>query len=277
MLAHLMNIKRKVGPKIAISENVTTGNVNQRVVEVMQETMDSRDARIEKQGVKTTADRSRSSHIFIYTLLPCVYSSQKAQVLSHLSKVIFTEPADIGFTCVARRRAFTVMVDRAKGRFIADPGAVYRALCEGLGERHLTVGELTALGTDADLQKELAQSGKTLESYPANLFSAWESANVAKYNELLQKSEDMPMNQAFCTNQNPDKCCKMSSGGVLPAFTKTDKHIWVQGRMRHLLQAEKFAGHGYGVNEELASLLRTPVACLLLLMYIYIHTHIYIY
>ena len=35
---------RRTRPKIAISENVTTGNINQRIVEVLQHDMDARES-----------------------------------------------------------------------------------------------------------------------------------------------------------------------------------------------------------------------------------------
>ena len=43
-MVHLTSIKTQIKPRIAISENVCTGNVNKRVVEQLAECMDSRES-----------------------------------------------------------------------------------------------------------------------------------------------------------------------------------------------------------------------------------------
>ena len=40
-MTHLRWLEREVQPRIAVSENVTTGNIGQRICEVLNESMDS--------------------------------------------------------------------------------------------------------------------------------------------------------------------------------------------------------------------------------------------
>lgn len=164
---------------------------------------------------------------------------------------------------MSRRRVFTVFVDRACGRFIADPASVYRALCDGLSNRHLTLEELSKLGTLDDLKREIAQSGKSLDGYPDSYLNEFEQKNKAKYEDMLVKKnhDDSSEHHSFCLDQNPTRCSKLNVAGILPLFTKSDKNIWLTNRRKHLLAIEKFAAHGYGVNKELATMLGTPVPC----------------
>ena len=190
------------------------------------------------------------------------YSYTSHPKLPVLSQVIFGEPADLGFHCVSRRRAFTVLVDRSKGQFIADPNQVYKALCHGLGDRHLSLEELVKLGSQAFLEKELALTGKSLNEYPDNLLTELEKEHKGAYEKALDETRpgEAHSQQAYCLNQNPECVSKMSTDGVLPAYTKSDRMTWLRHEKRHLLAIEKFASHSYGVNAELANLLGIPVA-----------------
>ena len=184
------------------------------------------------------------------------------KVLTHvglgLPEVIFAEPCDLGFTCISRRRAFQILLDRGSGRFIRDPQAVYQRLCRGLGDSHLTLPELCKLSSEVDLQHELALSGKSLDSYPQNLLCNSEQENLKRYQELLGL-ESLEL-QACCLNQNPQHIAKFTKVGLLPTFTKCDKMMWVPGRERHLLAKEKYAGHGFPVTQQLSALLKIPVS-----------------
>ena len=172
--------------------------------------------------------------------------------------MIFGEPSDIGFTCISRQRAFQIFLRRDAGRFIREPAVVYQRLCEGLGDKHLTLQELCKLVQEGDLQDELAFSGKSVDGYPGNFVSTFEKGNKDKYEELL--GPNPPELAAFCLNQNPTYRNKSTHSGLLPTFTKQDKLVWLPGQKRHLLAIEKFAGHGFGVNTELAALLKMPAS-----------------
>lgn len=41
-MVHLLSLKTMIKPKVAVSENVSTGNINQRIVETLESDMDSR-------------------------------------------------------------------------------------------------------------------------------------------------------------------------------------------------------------------------------------------
>ena len=110
-------------------------------------------------------------YIYIYACFP--------------SQVIFTEPADVGFSCIARKRAFQIFVDRTKGRFVANPAEIYQALCDGLGSRHLTIGHLMDFASSEDLKLELGLQGKSMDSYPGNLLSSFETKNKDEYERIL--------------------------------------------------------------------------------------------
>lgn len=166
----------------------------------------------------------------------------------------------MGFGCISRRRTFTVLVDKSQGRFLADPSVVYQALCAGLADAQLTMSELSKAAGPQDLDRELAQSGNSLDAYPNNILSNFELKNQQKYEELAKDlPEDSVVNTAYCLNQNPDHRRKLASDGVLPALTKTDKLIWLRGQGRHMLASEKFAAHSWAVKEDLATLLGIPV------------------
>lgn len=255
---------RRTRPKIAISENVTTGNINQRIVEVLQHDMDARESckhllvrfAVLCHGMPWGSDQALdvgNVNVKLYKIYIYIYACFPSQV-------IFTEPADVGFSCIARKRAFQIFVDRTKGRFVANPAEIYQALCDGLGSRHLTIGHLMDFASSEDLKLELGLQGKSMDSYPGNLLSSFETKNKDEYERILSNkySDGIPADQVYCLGQNPLKVPKLSNGGVMPAFTKTDKLLWHHGLKRHVLAIEKFAAHGIGVTADLAKLLGTP-------------------
>ena len=176
-----------------------------------------------------------------------------------MAEVIFGEPSDVGFGCISRRRAFQLLLRRDAGRWIRDPLQVYLRLCRGLADKQLTLAELCQLGSASDLAHELSLIGKTVSGYPENLLSTFEKTNKEKYEQLLG-DEGGRDQQAYCLGQKPDCINKSTTCGVLPCFTHTDKIQWIPAKSRHLLAIEKFAGHSFGVSNELAALLGTPVS-----------------
>lgn len=136
---------------------------------------------------------------------------------------------------------------------------MYHKLCAGLSEKQLTLPELCKVGTEQDLCHELSLSGKSLDGYPENLLSNFEKSNKEKYERLLGDDGCKDL-EAFCLGQNPEHRDKSTTNGVLPLFTKTDRHIWIPSKRRHLLAIEKYAGHGFGISGELSALLKTPAS-----------------
>lgn len=202
----LASLKKVYKPKIAISENVCTGNIGRRVVENVKDVMQS--------------------------------------------KVIFTQPSDVGFGCVARRRSFTILLRHDSGRFILDPQDTYDKLCAGLNDSQLSLHDLLACTTEADVLRELPEGYK---------LSPFEQSNLDQYQDLLDgKGVPIP-NQVFAVNQNPNKVFKAAMAGILPAFTATDKCLWSRGNRRPILAYEKFLGHGWPMTQELCQALKIPV------------------
>lgn len=131
-------------------------------------------------------------------------------------------------------------------------------LCEGRSDQHLTIHELTKIGSPDALKHELSLSGKSADSYPESFLGNFEKENKKKYEERMGNANlDF---QSYCLNQNPAHFFKVQSNGVLPCFTKTDKITWIPSRKRHLLAIEKFAGHGFPVTADLASALKTSAS-----------------
>lgn len=146
---------------------------------------------------------------------------------------------------------------KGSGRFIDCPNQVFHRLCAGLQDRQLTMSQLHRVVNKSDLAHELGLCGKSLDEYPANFLAKWEQENKAKYEGMLRNQS--LERQAYCLNQNPDRVGKSTCNGILPLFTKTDKMTWLPSQGRHLLAKEKYAGHGFAVTPELASLLKVPV------------------
>ena len=252
-MVHLESLKRVIKPKLAISENVPNGDINLRIVERLEEDMDSR-VPSSSFTVIYMFCFFRAAHAECFCL--SMFASETG--FTHHFQVIFGEPSDIGFTCISRWRTFQIFLRRDAGRFIREPAAVYQRLCAGLGDKHLTLPELCKLVQEGDLQDELAFSGKSVDGYPGNFVSSFERENQKRYEELL--GSNSPDLAAFCLNQNPAHMNRSTHSGLLPTFTKQDKIVWLAGQNRHLLAIEKFAGHGFGVKPELAALLKTPAS-----------------
>jgi len=67
--------------------------------------------------------------------------------------------------------------------------------------------------------------------------------------------------QIFCVGQNPQYMWKTANKGALPAFTATDKILWLRKHQRPLTSLEKFAAHGYPVRADLAQSLGVEAPC----------------
>ena len=276
-LVHLRSLKDIVQPFLALSENVPGGNINLRIVEALEEDYDSKvqlvlshlhmQINIYTDGIRWVdiiiLDVDTNCR-YIYICLHSIADRQVDYIFTSCNmspqlatlQVIFGEPSDLGFTCVARTRAFTVLVRRSEGRFILDPQKVYHYLCRGMADKDLTMTQLHGVAQPADLARELALSGKSVDNYPGSFLGSWEQGNLEQY-RLKMGNENLE-SQACCLNQNPQKVAKMTKNGVLPTFTKADKLTWLPGQNRHLLAQEKYAAHSFGVTQELAAILKTP-------------------
>jgi len=213
-LTCLEYLKTVAKPKMALGENVSTGNINQNCVEVLQDTMSS--------------------------------------------KAIYTQPSDLGFGAVSRRRVFTAFVRRDCGRFIGDPQQIYNILTASLRDRQLSIEKLTELTSDLEVEADRKVLKRNCD--PNFFLTKCEAANKARYEALYDEKHTTTLaDQCFVLNQNPDKRPKQSKDGVLPLFTKTDRITWLRQRGRHLTALEKLLGHGWPMRQELACLLNLPV------------------
>lgn len=174
-------------------------------------------------------------------------------------QVIYTQPSDLGFGAVARRRAFTAFVRRDAGKFIGEPQQIYNILTASLRDRQLSIEKLTELTSDLEVEADRKVLKRNCD--PNSFLTKCEAANKARYEELYdEKNETTLADQCFVLNQNADKRPKQSKDGALPLFTRTDRITWLRQRGRHLTALEKMLGHGWPMTQELACLLNLPVA-----------------
>ena len=175
------------------------------------------------------------------------------------TQVIYTQPSDLGFGAISRRRVFTAFVRRDAGKFIGDPQQVYDILTARLRDRQLSIETLTELTSDLEVEADRKVLKRSCD--PNSFLTKCEAGNKAKYEALYDETNATKFaDQCFVVNQNPDKCPKYSKDGVLPLFTKTDRITWLRQRGRHLTALEKMLGHGWPMTQELACLLKLPVA-----------------
>ena len=151
-----------------------------------------------------------------------------------------------------------MFVRKDAGKFILDPQAVYDQLCSGLSDSQLQLQELLS-ALPNDQIKQDAERLQKLRGTPTGL-TPWEQTNAQKYSDMLTEKGAPLKEQVFAVNQNPERVFKASNGGVLPAFTTADKHLWIAERNRALHPAEKFIGHSYPMTAEQAAALKIPVA-----------------
>lgn len=171
--------------------------------------------------------------------------------------MIFTQPSDVGFGCVSRRRAFTIFLRHDAGRFIGEPQEIYDALRKDLDKSQLTISNLIAGTTDTDAQDALDKLKAARGT--ADGLTQFEATNIKQYHELMDSLGYEQHNQVSAANQNPLRCCKKSGQGTLPAFTTNDKILWVRSRGGPLLAFEKFIAHGWPMTQELSNALGIPV------------------
>lgn len=170
--------------------------------------------------------------------------------------MIFTAPSDVGFACISRRRAFTVFLRPDAGRWIMDPQCVYDLLCSGLSDSQLTIEELLSVGSESDVQEEIDRMRRA-RGTDSGLTST-EQKNMNRYFRMLDAKGVPPELQIAASNQNPDARFKTCRFGILPAFTATDKYLWIRSRNGPLLAREKFCGHGFPVDSTMADALKIP-------------------
>ena len=178
--------------------------------------------------------------------------------------MIFAQPSDVGFGCVNRRRGFAILVRRDSGCFVRNPQEIYDAICKELKTRQLYL--LNGLWASFDMvqqeQQMLVSGSKSRAGTKSKFLSPFEEKNRELYETILDRErpgEDHNL-QCFIPGQNPTRCFKASRNGVLPAFTATDKIMYCRGRRGLVTAMEKFGVHSYPVTEELADVLKVPVA-----------------
>lgn len=164
--------------------------------------------------------------------------------------MIYTQPSDVGFGCIARRRAFTAFLRVT----------VYDKLCQGLRDAQLSIENLVSGTPYEHVQLEL-QSMKNSRKTPSGL-TDFELGNLEQYQTILDARGVDVRHQIFVPMQNPLHCMKAAKDGVLPAFTATDRLVWIRDRSGPLLPTEKFLGHGWPLTEELSQILGVPATWL---------------
>lgn len=170
--------------------------------------------------------------------------------------MIFTSPSDTGFGCTSRQRAHTIFLKSDCGKFIKDPQLVYDELCAGMGWTQLHMEDVLSLASPEKLGQELDRM-RDLRLTPTGL-TEFEAKNIQGYESALDSRGDPVDTQVFAINQNPEVCFKASRLGCFPAFTATDKYLWVRAKNAPLLASQKFIAHGYPMTKELATALGVP-------------------
>ena len=188
------------------------------------------------------------------------------QLPSLPDQVIFTNPSDVGWGCVSRHRAFTILLRHDAGRFIREPQQVYDRLCSGLGDSQLPFQALFGLTSDAEIQAELTAMRKLRGN--ATGLTETEYKNLVQYQKVCTKQGEPKDLQVYALNQNPGRVFKAARNGILPLLTATDKLLWVRSRDGPLLPKEKLLAHGYPMSQELSDALKIPVTwCLICCLY----------
>lgn len=161
-----------------------------------------------------------------------------------------------------------MFIRRDVGRFIKDPQQTYAALCSGLDCKQLSIEALTALTSEEEVLQDrqlLRKDCKGCKGDPKTFLTPWELSNKTQYEKTLDEKYPVASHadQAFVVGQSAhNSFAKFTHQGVLPLFTKTDRITWLRQRNRHLTTGEKFLGHGWPMNEQLASLLKIPATFL---------------
>lgn len=172
-------------------------------------------------------------------------------------QVLYTQPCDLGFGCVSRKRGFTVFLRRDCGKFLVKPQDIYDRLM--MPDSQLEMNSVV-IGAEADVQAE--QPVETATRLAANDFlTLFELKNEMKYQNLLDETrpEESHFAQSYVLDQNPDFCSKTSSSGVFNTFTHKDKIVWLRGHRRRLLAKEKFIAMGFPMTQDLANIMGCPV------------------
>lgn len=187
-------------------------------------------------------------------------------------QVVYTQPCDVGWGCLNRRRAFTVFVRRDVAEFLCDPQDNYDLLCEELQNSSLRIPDLF-WGDKTMFDEEVSTfvNGSRCRTKSKPLTKS-EYENRRNYEKLLDttRPEEDKFHQLFCLNQAPDKVCKVSRKGVIPTLTRTDKIMWNRGKKRWMLASEKFTAHGYPMTDELSKILKIPALWLQVLSHLWV-------
>lgn len=138
-----------------------------------------------------------------------------------------------------------------------EPQVVYDRLCAGLSDAQMPLSELLSLVAPGDVQAEVERM-KKLRGTSTGL-TDWELRNAKAYAEILDQKGEPYEQQVYAIGQRPEKVFKAANCGVLPLLTATDRYLWARGQKGPLLPVQKFAAHGFPVNDELAEALGVPV------------------
>lgn len=186
----------------------------------------------------------------------------QTQIHAQQSQVIFAEPADVGFGCISRRRAFTIFLRRDAGSWVQEPQEVYNRLSAKLKQKQLPLSELL-WADQAQIESEVHQLTKAKKSTrtASCLLTSFEQKNKEVYQQVLADKGELPQNVVYVPSQNPKWVFKAARAGRLPCFTATDKMLYVDALNRPITSSEKFSGHGYPAREDLAKALGVPAPC----------------
>lgn len=155
-----------------------------------------------------------------------------------------------------------MFVRRSSGRFVGSAQQLYDKLREKLSRKQLNMNDLLWAGEDV-VQEELRHLCSSCRYWTnrseQNVLTAWEMDNKRLYEQALDKTGSDLDKHIFAVGQNPKHLWKASTNGIFPAFTATDKILWVRKQDRPLTAREKFSAHGFPVLPELASSLGVDV------------------
>ena len=173
---------------------------------------------------------------------------------------MFTDPGDVGFGSISRRRAFCIFLRKDAGTFIHEPQALYDKCCSRLASRQVHLDNL-CWASEQQVHEEIKNLISGTSRSREQVLTKFEQDNQKLYEKTMDARGIPADQQVYVPSQNPEFLSKMTSAGVLPAFTCTDKIVWIRKLDRPLCAIEKFSGHGYPMTPELAQCLSVPVPC----------------
>ena len=123
-------------------------------------------------------------------------------VLKLALQVISTDPADCGFGCVSRRRAFSIYLRKDSGVFHDDPQAVYEELTKHLKTKQVEIDSLWWADQSMVEKETAALVSASKQRSIHNVFTSAEAHNVEVYHKLLDERQ-VPLEQCLDCMQHP--------------------------------------------------------------------------